>query len=253
MKTISVLTQKGGVGKTTTAIHIAGYLAAQNNNVLLIDFDNQCNLTTGFGLDEFAGVNIFSFLQGNNDCVKKSERISVVKGDINLSASMLQRYALKNAINKLEEYDWVIIDCPPAGINDTLSLGEIALCASDYVISPAEADIYSINGIINLIGGISKIKKSYNPNLTFLGIFINKAMVNTKAFLNYYNQLKTMLPPSYFFNSYVRQDSIVMKAKEKGTTIFNLNEKSRAAENLRSLCNEMIQKINLKESIKDAK
>lgn len=245
MKIISVLTQKGGVGKTTCAIHIAGYLAQQNNKILMIDLDNQCNLSTGFQLDEIECPDIFDFMKGNlNNVHQKNENISIIKGNINLSATLYNRFSLKNVLDKLEGFDWVIIDCPPAGINNNLSLGEIAVCASDYIISPAEADIYSINGLINLINGISGIKIKYNSSLKYLGIFINKALVNTSTFSEYYYMLKESLPADYFFETYVRQDSIVNKAKKTGKTVFDFNKNSRAYIDFTKLCEEMLKKIN---------
>ncbi len=249
MKIISILTQKGGVGKTTTTIHLAGYLAEKKFKVLVIDFDNQCNLTYGYALEESQTQDVLDFIENpniKNFATKGNKnRISIVKGNLLLSASKLNQYSLSNSINKIKnEFDFVLIDCPPAGINNEISLGEIALCSSDYIISPIEADIHAINGIFNLIDGINMVKQKWNNNLQFLGLFFNKVLVNSRDFKEYHSHLvESLASTNFLFKNFVRQDVNVSNAKKLGITIFELNNKSRASNDFRSLGNEILKRI----------
>lgn len=181
-KIIAISNQKGGVGKTTTAISLSGCFSKLNYTVLLIDMDPQGNATRGLGLDPSTiRKNIFDVLIENadiNKVIKKTQTKGVEVLPSNLKLATLDSYIsgvekpfnlLKNSLNYLSKsYDYIIIDCPP-------SLGLLnlnALCAADSVIIPVQCEYYAMEAVAQILSSISKIQKDYNPNLEILGFLL---------------------------------------------------------------------------------
>ena len=159
MKVISVITEKGGVGKTTTVIHLGAALSEMGNRVLLIDFDSQRNLSDGYKIPEDYSYTIKNFLDGDGDfrVTQKKENLFILCGDRNIEKEKYKRYIIKERLellNSMMNFDFVLIDCPPRPLNGDLILGELALSSSDYVISPIWAEEYSIKGINKLFPSI---------------------------------------------------------------------------------------------------
>jgi chromosome partitioning protein len=247
MEVFSVITQKGGVGKTTTSIHLGASLVELEYKVLLIDFDAQRNLSIGYKINRNIQYTVKDFLQGNLDnftLTEKQENLFILAGDRNLENIKLQKNQLKDSLNKIEslKFDYVIIDCPPRPITTNLGLGEIALIASDYVISPIEAEEYSIEGINELLPSINRVKIESNNKLIFLGFFFNKVVENTLKFRKYRSIAKEEAK-SNFFNNYIRQDVAIEKAKSLGETVYKTAPSSRVAEDYKNLINEILKKI----------
>ena len=181
-KTIAISNQKGGVGKTTTAISLSGCFSQLNYSVLLIDMDPQGNATRGLGLDP-TGIrkNILDVLIDHadiNKVIKKTQTKGVDVLPSNLKLATLDSHIsnvdkpfnlLKNAISLINKsYDYIIIDCPP-------SLGLLnlnALCASDSVIIPVQCEYYAMEAVAQILSSISKIQKEYNNNLEILGFLL---------------------------------------------------------------------------------
>lgn len=257
MSIISIITQKGGVGKTTTAIHVGAALAQKkSSNVLLIDFDSQKNLSMGYGIDDDFPYTVKNFLDNTGEFRLKhqgSTNIYILAGDALLEEEEnYNRDTLKVNLNNLLSqmpFDYVLIDCPPRPLMKKLTLGEMALCASDYVISPIEAEQYSFAGIDNLLPAFLNIKEQYNPKLEFLGFFFNKVLTNTVNFRKYSEMIKQESDASdYFFKTFIRQDMNIEKAKQEGKNIFQINTESRAAEDYKNLIKEIKTKIKKYES-----
>lgn len=256
MSIISIITQKGGVGKTTTAIHVGAALAQKKGtNVLLIDFDSQKNLSMGYGIGDDFPYTVKNFLDNNGEFRLKhhgSSNVYILAGDALLEEEEnYNRDTLKiNLQNLLEQmsFDYVLIDCPPRPLMKKLTLGEMALCASDYVISPIEAEQYSFAGIDNLLPAFLNIKEKYNPKLEFLGFFFNKVLTNTVNFRKYTEIITQDKDANeYFLKTYIRQDMNVEKAKQEGKNIFQINTASRAAEDYKNLVKELKSKIKMYE------
>jgi len=248
-KVISVLTQKGGVGKTTTTIHLAASFAKKGSKVLVIDFDSQKNLSLGYKLDEDFPYTVVDFLEQNEglEFTQKSEHnnVYVLAGSEKLESYKIDRYALKESLKLLEDYfDYVLIDCPPKPLNDELSLGEVAVCASDYVLSPIKDDEYSLAGITSLIPSLLNLKARHNLDFEYLGFFFNSVLINSSDFRSYYNDfLSNEFTKNYLLKTFVRQDVNIKKAIKEGKTIFQIDNKSRASKDFKDLVKELKKKM----------
>ena len=182
MKIISIVNQKGGVGKTTTAINVAGTLSAINYKVLLIDLDPQGNSSSGVGFDynnrEFSIYNVLNNNNDINDCVQKTKipNLDIILATTDLAVSEIElanidnrEYILKNSLKSIKnDYDYIFIDCPP-------SLGMLtvnALCASNGIIVPLQCEFFALEGLTHLLDTIDRIKDNYNSNLKIDGIVL---------------------------------------------------------------------------------
>lgn len=246
-KIISVITEKGGVGKTTTTIHLGAALCEQKKKVLLIDFDAQRNLSIGYKIPKDFSYTIKNLLEKTGDfkLTQKDESLFVLAGDRDIERVKRDRKTLKEMLGIIGEevsFDFIIIDCPPRPLTGDIGLGEIALSVSDYVLSPIEAEEYSIEGIKELLPSVVSIKNKHNPKLEFLGFFFNKVLTNTRNFREY-RQLALEQAKGYFFTTFIRQDMNIERAKKEGKTIFQIAATSRASEDYRALTKEILTKI----------
>lgn len=182
IKTIVFANQKGGVGKTTSAVNIAACLASAGNRVLLADCDPQGNATSGLGIGKRGGVSVYDVLIGR---VKASEAVqktsfknlyiipsgmALVGAEIELVDEQRREFRLKDGLDEIkDDYDFIVIDSPP-------SLGLLtvnALTAADGVVVPLLCEYYSLEGLSQLTQTVQQIQKRYNPRLTLLGVLIN--------------------------------------------------------------------------------
>jgi chromosome partitioning protein len=247
MKIITIITEKGGVGKTTTSIHLGSSFAEKGKKTLLIDFDAQRNLSIGYKIPKGFEYTSRNFLDGdlsNFALTQKNKNLFILAGDREIENGKYNRNCLLNSLKALEAlaFDYVIIDCPPRPITGELGLGEIALTASDFVISPIEAEEYSIEGINEMLPSINRIRESHNKKLVFLGFFFNKVIENTINFRKY-RTIAQNEAKDFFFKTYIRQDVAVEKAKSKGETVYTIAPSSRVASDYLCLVEEIIKKI----------
>jgi chromosome partitioning protein len=256
---ISVVNQKGGVGKTTTTVNLGAAIAEQGKKVLLIDIDAQSNLTThlGLGAQEDAGDlgeipkgpewTVYDVLKGNKriqDVVlKRSDNLGVVPSSLLLSAADLElggvvgrELLLKRAIEKVkDQYDVIMIDCPP-----TLGLLSLnALAAADQVIVPVQSEYLALHGVRQLLDTIDQVRGVYNQNLVVGGVLIclhdsRKRLARAVAdtIRAYFGEL--------VFDTVIRENVALAEAPAKGQTIFEYLPKSPGAEDYLALSKEVL-------------
>ena len=178
---VSVLNQKGGVGKTTSTINLASALGKLGSKVLVVDADPQGNATSGLGLDKnslsttlydvlVSGVELSSVIQNTSSknvfLVPSNSKLA--SAEIDISNKQNRELILKNHLHAIGRYDYILIDCPP-------SLGLLtinALSASNKVLIPVQSEYYALEGLSQLLQVMQQVQASYNPNLELLGVAI---------------------------------------------------------------------------------
>jgi chromosome partitioning protein len=245
---IAVVNQKGGVGKTTTAINVAAQLAADGKTVLLVDLDPQGNATSGLGLQKEAAQTTYDLLcRGASlaDVVQETHvaKLFVVPANADLAAAevelvgRLQReFALSEAL-KTATYDYVLIDCPP-------SLGLLtinALTAATGVFVPVQAEYYAMEGLSQLLNTVQAVRGSTNPNLELLGVVLT--MFDKRNSLS--EQVEAEVK-NYFgdklFKTMVPRNVRLAEAPSYGRTIYEHDRWSKGARAYKALAKELEQR-----------
>jgi len=208
LKIISVANQKGGVSKTTTTQAIASLLSRQGKSVLSIDLDPQGNLSFAMGADMDNTPTVYNMLKKELsalDILQSTESGHILPANILLSGADMEftstgrEFLLKEAIASISnQYDYILIDCPPALSVLTIN----AFTASDYVLVPSMADVFSLQGMSQLNNTIQSIKKYCNPSLKVAGILLTKFSHRT----NLSNHIRSLLD-----NATVSMDTVLFK------------------------------------------
>ena len=237
-KIISVSNQKGGVGKTTTALSLSAALGVLEKKVLLIDMDPQSNATSGLGVDSNeANLSSYDLIIGNakasNIVIQTSSpnldlipaKIDLVGLEIEIVNESSREYLLKNALEKIKEkYDFIIIDCPP-------SLGLItlnALTCSNSVIIPIQCEYFALEGLGKLLNTIKGVQKVHNPNLSLEGILLT--MFDSRLRLS--NQVKQDVKKHFgniVFNTIIPRNVSLGEAPSHGESILMYNATSKGS------------------------
>lgn len=255
MPVISVVIQKGGSGKTTTAVNVAAALQLKGKKILLVDADPQANLSQSFGISDEPERNLYTEIKkeinGEDSEVKKAiieiiPGLSVLPASIELAGAELELisvYGRENIINTilhpvLNEYDYIFIDCPHAIGMLTVN----ALVASDWVLIPLQAEFLPLKGVYSFMRHYETIKKKLNKKLQLLGLLLTK--FDERKTMN--QQVRERLVkefPGKVFETTIRTNIQLAKAQEAGKDIFSFDKHAHGAEDYRKMAEEFLQKL----------
>jgi len=251
-KIISVANQKGGVGKTTTSINLSSCLAEKGKKVLLIDMDSQGNSTSGLGLEKNdLDKTIYEVLRDELD-IKDSivhieqcfNNLDLIPANRNLAGAEIElitaenmQYILKNKIAEIrDDYDYIILDCPPALGMLTVN----AMTASDTVLVPIQCEFYALDGLSQLIYTINLIQKNLNPDLYIEGVVFTMYDARTNLSLQVVENVKDNLNQT-IYKTIIPRNVRLAEAPSHGLPINLYDKKSTGAEAYTLLAEEVIE------------
>lgn len=249
-KIIAVLNQKGGVGKTTTTVNVGAYLAKQGKKVLLIDADPQSNTTSGLGFSkQDKNKTLCDVLLSGSDpnlVIKKTnlKNLFLLPADPRLASVEVEladkedrELALKNALTKLEHYDYVLIDCPPALSLLTINI----LVASNLVLIPVQAEYYALEGLSQLLQVMQTVKRGFNKDLELLGVVITMYDKRTSLSEQVLGELKENFGDK-LFKTLIPRNVRLAEAPSYGKPISEHDKWSKGARAYKNLAKELIEK-----------
>jgi chromosome partitioning protein len=250
-KIISIVNQKGGVGKTTTSVNLSSYLAHFGKKVLLVDLDPQANATSGLGIDHRnIEKGVYGVLSGDysaSDAIIKTEQDNyyILPATISLSGASIELVDVENREFRLQkaledvrdEFDYIIIDGPP-------SLGLLtinSLVASDSVIIPLQSEYYALEGLGQLLETVSLIQENLKPKLNIMGVVITMFDKRNKLSSLVKDELYKFFPDKVF-KSIIHRSVRLAEAPSYGMSILQYEPKSSGARNYELLAKEVIEK-----------
>ena len=253
-KIIAFANQKGGVGKTTTAINLAAALYERGKRMLLCDFDPQGNATSGFGVDpRTLQTSIYDLIVAEEPDVKSAivstKWVDLIGANVNLAGAELDLIAMEGRENRLksvldrvrDDYDYIFIDCPP-------SLGLLTLnclCAADSFLVPLQRDYYALEGLSQLMTTVRMVKKSMNPSLTLEGVLLTMFDGRTNLSIQVVEEVKKHFPGEVF-SSVVPRNVRLSEAPSHGKPITDYDRMCRGAEAYLALADEILKKSERK-------
>ena len=249
-KIIAIANQKGGVGKTTTSINLSACFAEKGKKVLVIDTDPQVTTTSGFGIDKNnLEDTIYELILGEcsiGDCIIKNvvENVSVLPANVNLAAAEIEligidkkEYILKKEVDYVkEEYDFIIIDCPPSLNMLTIN----AMTTADSVLVPIQCEYYALEGLSQLIHTINLVKERLNPDLDMEGVVFTMYDSRTNLSMQVVENVKSNLNQR-IYGTLIPRNIRLAEAPSHGMPINLYDAKSAGAEAYMRLAEEVIE------------
>ena len=248
-KVFVFVNQKGGVGKTTSCINIAAYIAMAGEQVLLVDFDSQGKMSSGTGVSKDKPT-VYELISGQisaSECIKNScvDGLDIISASIDLSGAAIElveqenrEFFLKNALNPLRSvYDYIFIDCPP-------SLGLLTLnglAAADCVLVPMQCEYFALEGITLLLQAVKKVQKSINPNLVIGGIFFTMYDSRTRLAQDVVMQVKSYFKDAVF-NTIIPRNVRLSEAPSRGMPICKYDPNCTGAKSYKLLADEVMKR-----------
>ncbi len=245
-KTIAILNQKGGVGKTTTTINVAAYLAKLGHSILIVDLDPQGNATSGLGIDKqslenttydvlFGTVNVAHIIKDTSlaglHILPTNSQLAAA--EVDLAIEERREFRLKESLDTIS-YDYILIDCPPSlGL---LSLN--ALTAANLVLVPVQAEYYALEGLGQLLDVIQRVRQGLNTNLELLGIVMTMYDSRTSLSEQVMAEVKKHFGQK-LFNTVIPRNVRLAEAPSFGKSILEHDKWSKGARSYKSLAKEI--------------
>ena len=254
-KIISFANQKGGVGKTTTCINLAAYVAAMGKKVLVLDLDPQGNATSGLGIEKDKDLKtIYDLISGDtdvNDVIKQTivENLDIIPSTVDLAGAEIEMVQMpqrekiiKGILDSIKDsYDFIMIDCPP-------SLGLItvnSLTASDSVIIPITCEFFSLEGLTQLMNTIKLIKYHLNPSIDIEGVVMTMKDKRSNLTAQVSDEILKFFGKRVFF-TYIPRNIRLAEAPSHGEPILIYEPSSKGAEAYMSLAEEFLDRNKVK-------
>lgn len=250
---ICITNQKGGVGKTTTAVNLSYFLAKDKYKTLIIDFDPQGNATSGLGVAKQAlDASMTEVVLGRanlSDTIVETKfkdlyiaptTPELANAEVEMAALSNKFVQLKTAIASVEDqYDYIIIDSPPS-----LSLLTVnGMIAAEYLLLPVQTEFYALEGVAQLLDSMSLVKKAMNPNLRLLGVLATMYDKRTSLSAEVFEEIKKYFKDKTF-NTTIPRNVRVAEAPSHGVPVGNYDKFSKGAKAYKELAKEVEQRTN---------